>query len=125
MKAANNEIGFSKHKNDDLDLILKRSETAKNLTEESMKKAKDAYDMAAKIVQTLENIEDVLQENKRKADEQLAIKAETKTNLESSNELSKKFGENLANTKKNLDDASRNAFNADTKLSYAKNVTVY
>lgn len=104
---------------------MEKSEKSKNQTDEAIKKAKDAYDAAAKIVETLEDFDNILQENKRKADEQMAIKAETKTNLEASNELSKKFGENLNEAKQNLNDASKKATDASINLNLVKNVGLY
>lgn len=64
-----------------MDYLLRKSEESKNATDDAVKAINDSFDKAKKTLETLENFDEVLKNNKEKAREALTLEAEINSNL--------------------------------------------
>ena len=87
--------------------MLERSENARNRTELSLTLAKEAFGNATEIVETLENFDDKLKENKEAADKEWNLEPEAKSNLELAGNLSLTINNKLYPIRTNLSEAAR------------------
>lgn len=108
---ANVEMGIARAKDADLSVLLERSEAARNRTEISLALAKEAFANASEIVETLENFDAKLEENKESAAKQWNLKPEAEANIETARNLSIKLSNDLYQTRSNIEKAS--AFSND------------
>lgn len=68
--------------------------------------AKEAFGNASEIVETLENFDAKLEENKASAAEQWNLKPEAEANIEAAKNLSQKVGHDFYNTRLNIERAA-------------------
>jgi hypothetical protein len=105
-------IHSSTIKDTDMNKLLQRSESAKNLSEKFYNIANDAYINASNILNTLENFKQVIAENKVKAEKAEILKSEISGSLDDARNLSNKINsanidlkQNIAKSKANLNKA--------------------
>jgi DNA repair ATPase RecN len=64
-----------------MDSLLRKSEESKNATDDAVKSINDSFEKAKKTLETLENFDEVLKNNKEKAREALTLETEINANL--------------------------------------------
>ena len=79
--------------------MLDRSETAKNLTDESIKKALGSFAESKSMLNTLEKFDQVLNSNKQKATQSQELKSKILSNIESSEKSHSKSFKSLLESK--------------------------
>jgi methyl-accepting chemotaxis protein len=88
-----------------MDDLMRNSETSKNGTDDAVKAISDAFEEAKKTLETMENFDEVLKNNKEKVREALTLETEINANL-------KELGDEL-------DDANKLMIELDKKIQLA------
>lgn len=109
-------------KDTDMNKLLERSESAKNLSEKSYNIANDAFNNASNILNTLENFKQVIAENKLKAEKAEILKSEINGNLDDARNLSNKVNSANIDLKQNIAKSKANVNKALVDIEKANKV---
>jgi hypothetical protein len=108
----------------DIDYLFNLSDRTKNESDSAIKLANEVFENATKVLNTLNNFENIINQGKKSLDEAEALKPTIDGNIKSSEELLLQIQQKLQKTKVALNEAKRSSDKSINMLGLANNVLI-
>jgi len=121
---AQTQLNTAKLRQKDIDYLYNIAEKARNNSESASKMANEVFANASKILQTLENFDEIVSKGKQKLDGVESAKNLTQANLDQVQEALRDFDQKLFDLNSKIEDIKSITYGLNLTISDAQSVRI-